>query len=259
MGDPPGDDDLTIGDLYNGDWIDGEAYHDNLDEDATHDTAFDALQNGGEFSLEQDDGSWVDFVLAKPQDEDIVFIEFRDHGSSTSPRSFKTYDNNYDSERWYADDINTVLNAIDCKYMILELDFCYSGYSNPATESGGFICEVDNVDNRIVVTSEKDEVSDRYAYLFYGRIRGDVDVEFSIEGTIHDESEVAYDHDEDDNADGIESVTNRERNHLDAYVDKFISITEAHYMGDIVCNDRYGNIQQPQMDIGTDIPDQIFL
>jgi len=144
--------------------------------------------------------------------------------------------------------------------MILVLDFCYSGYSNPGTKTGGFISEVDNVDNRIVVASDKDEISNRYAYLFYGRIRGNVDVEFSIEGTIHDESEVAYNHDETDNADGITGVTSRERDEdIAAYNDKFISITEAHYMGDIVCKDRHGTGQQPQMNIGTDIPDQIFL
>ena len=287
--DSSGRGDLSIGDSYNGDWIDGEAYHNNLDGDATHDTAFDALQNGGDYSLQQNDDTWDDFILSKPEETDIVFIHLRDHGAGYDAESstnkggredtsgeeshdpenpdhdegFCTYSYNrygFDSDDyWYDDELNDEFDSITSKYMILSFDMCYSG---------GFIQDCED-DNRVVVSSDEEyDGSGRYMYLLYGRFRGfPVEVEYFYDG-----STILYEsHDETSNADGISGVDvdgpdnilgnddDRSRLTNTDYEDTIISITEAHYMADIVTWDRDQEDQEPQISIGADIPDQIFL
>lgn len=269
--------DTTAG-LYNGDWIDGEAYYVNLD------SALSGFQNGGSFNLLQDNG-WLEINhLPKSTQRDLFFFEYRNHGvgyntddsqnkfsdygrpdsnndentggHSESPaydEGLCTYDSGYgvdENDFWYDDELDYQFDQISCKYMILEFDCCYSG---------GFIHDTSDT-NRIVITSETEySYSDRYAYLFYGRIRGEIESKYSDSGTISTES-----HNENLNADGITAVTGPNRNSIRSdptYNNALISVQEAHWFADAVCYDKYSSfspIQQPLMSEGENIPEQMY-
>ena len=317
---------LNLGENYNGDWIDGEAFHDNLDGSAQHDTAFDALQNGGDYELQQSDGTWSSFFLSSPTEKDNILIYLRDHGGyQNSNYVYCTYAyNDYGftyNDCWTASNMDTELDSINSKYMVCTLLFC---------ASGGFMDSLDDETDRIIVTCQDTRSSNRYQYLYYSYISGKLIGEFVIEGVPHDETETDngnkdgdsvnghirwdttydingdgdyddqdeekdyedtndnYELDENDvqvsadndrrnegvfdrlapfkgndeisNADGISSVNNsRERVTNNDYKDVFISVQEAHYMGDIVVYDRWGNMQTPLIYQGTDIAEQIYL
>ena len=155
--------DDSIGSLYNGNWIDGEAYHDNLkDSDGAKNTAFWALQNGGYFELQQDTGNWEGDYFSKLTKKDIVFIEFRDHGYNFKTYAEGDYSEGNEDNFWTPSATDNELDLINYRYLIFELDFCYSG---------NWISTV-NGDNRAIITSASNELTGRYDYLYYGRIRG---------------------------------------------------------------------------------------
>ncbi len=308
---------LTLGDEYNGDWIDGEAYHDNLDGSAQHDTAFDAFKNGGAYKLQDSNGNWNSFFFSKITNKDIFLLYLRNHGGlKNNNYIFGTYShNNYganENDYWTATDLDTRLdNDVDCKYMACVLDFCDSGMYRYSLTG----------DRRLIVTSTSYTISGSYKYLFYGRIRGDVNVHYAVfdddasmtdqiiceekhwtdldgDGRIdvyynynyqeyQDDGDRIFEPDTDDtlignqigqslrenkydhyppfdgneeinNADGISGVNgNRDREDSIYYRDKFISIQEAHYMGNVVCYDRGGG--EPQISKGIQIPSQLYL
>ena len=235
---------LTLGNT-NGDgttyapWIDGEAYDDNL-KHSTKNTAFSALKNGGFFELQEASAAWYGYYFAKPTDRDIIFIEFRDHGEN-----FKTYaeDDYSESEEnaWPASDVNIELNEINYKYLIFELDFCYSG---------NWINDVQG-NERAIITSAGNEQSNPYSYLFYGRIRGDIQTKYSMSGNIYSET-----NSETENADGVidahEGIPIREE---DTWKNGVISVREAHFFAEALGSQN----QHPKIDYGPNVPSQIYI
>jgi hypothetical protein len=250
--DHAGRDNLTpnIAELYNGTWIDGEAYHDNLGN------AFEALRAGGSFLLEQSDGTNISYSFAQASNRDTVFIELNDHGSInyTSTHYFCTYiptDYNltqFDSF-WSVGDVDASLDNISAYHMIILLDMCHAG---------GWIYTILNEtiigDNRIILMSQDDTIADYYGYMFYARIWGDIIASFSLEtGWIYSETGHDWDgtypgNNETMNADGATGINyttnstgevrtlNRTQNQP---WNSIISVQEAHYFADCICNKRF--------------------
>lgn len=161
-------------------WIDGDATYENVEK------ALNALAFGGTYQFRQTDGSLgpAQSFDASMQ-SDIVFIELRDHGahltdgqrpsgSDPNPNDesdgmdgvFCTYewnDRTFNAGNyWYDDEFDAKLDAIKYNKMVLLVDACHSGEFIPDCEDA----------NRLILTSSaEDELSGRYAYKFYERIR----------------------------------------------------------------------------------------
>lgn len=271
-----------VASLLNGDWIDGEAYHDNLGN------AFDALKEGGSFTLKQSDGIDEPFSFAQTSSRDIVFIELRDHGIAVNGYThyYCTYiPTNYSAipppneipddnapvsaSYWSVGNIDSKIDNITAKYIILDLDMCYAGgWAN--VSFNGSVCG----NNRLILMSQDDRESYRYAYIFYARIFGEIFGSFmDINGDLplHSESvwELEYSltgaSEQYANADGIVDIIVTWNNTLqcedrepfrneERYWNAIISIKEAHYLADCASNDRFqynppwgGHSQCPQI------------
>jgi hypothetical protein len=270
-------------------WIDGEAYHNNLGN------ALNALDSGGAYQFQKaGTGNYNSFSFAKITDSDTVFIELRDHGDGSY--EYCTYTNgDYDTGLnhngdsayyWSASNTNSELNNIEVKYLIMDLDMCYSGGWGPTVAA----------DNRMIIMSQSDGqsgygISHTNAYLFYSRIWGDINGQtsgvtvsygdffgkfvdasnFGQNGIITtDETNTNYDYsapqngnEETSNADGVLYIDGNRNCQRGGPTNAIISVQEAHYFADAVTYDRFGSSvqsgQTPQRSIGNKIPFQIYV
>jgi hypothetical protein len=276
-----------IASLFNGYWIDGEAYNNNLGN------AFEALKQGGSYTLEQSNGTNITSSFAQTSNRDIIFLELRDHGdilASTHTHYFCTYNSqdydvpHNDTEHhldiyWSTGNIDAQLDNISAKYEVLEIDMCSSG-GWVDTNYNGSLCD----DNRLVLMSQDDNTSSTFAYTFYSRIWGKIfGLYLDINGgfPLHTENTVPFEinysvtgpSSQSANADGIKDIIetwNSTHNCYDrkpyrneqCYWNSIISLKEAHYLAVCACNDRFkfntptnGTAQNPRIWISSDISD----
>ena len=151
---------------WNGYWIDGEAFHDNLDDDV-EDVAFNALINGGYYKLQQDDGSWVyQEPYCKSSDTDIVMFYFISNAQATES-DFHTYNyGNYNpnsADYFTVTEFSTKLASISSHYVNIVLNF---------QKSGTWISSINGNNHIIVTSSQPTETHYKYCLLFYDRING---------------------------------------------------------------------------------------
>ena len=234
--------DLSLGGSYNG-GVDGEAYRDNLI------TALDVLNSGGSFQLEKADGTFITYSFALPSNKDIVYIELIGPGDDGTFYTYEYGDYSDNADPTSRDpDICDGLDAITAKYMIIVLDF---------TESGSWIQYInDGVHNNRAVVTSQDNVqdSDPYALLFYGRMDGQIEAEYSDSGTITYES-----HSETQNADGVYDLDVNRDPVRESAPNGIICIQEARYFANAVDHDRFDDSQYPDYGAGGDIPTKLYL
>ncbi|MBD3227610.1 MAG: hypothetical protein GF329_05420 [Candidatus Lokiarchaeota archaeon] len=240
----------TDGSLFNGNWIDGEAYEDNILD------VLDIFSTGGKFTIKDSMDRKKILNFPKISNSDTVFMEFRDHGSQVQDTDedesdskdgyLQIYDSEYVKTPLLDDDLGDKMDNIQTRYMILEVDSCFSGEFK--TDCKG--------SNRAVITSQDSSNSERYHYLYYGRINGKI-VPYIYENGLKVST---TQNDEDKNADGVIGVTNNEEaKRGDSYRDGIISVQEAHYYAEVVCNDKGVVGNNPQSHFGSELPVQLYI
>jgi hypothetical protein len=240
----------THAELWNGNWIDGEAYHDNLGN------AFTALINGGGLSLRKS-STWNNISFGKTSPRDTLFIEFKDHGTQYT-HQFRTYNFTIEDDPWSAINVGEQLNNTTAKYIILELDICYCT---------GWLIHVNGTYRAIMMAGGEQETY-AWEYLFYARMSGYVNGIFFDHNndTYHNESEAGpgnyyspgglHGNNETANADGVTNFTTEcVRN---PPTNAIISLQEIKWYAIGVVDDRYDDVC-PIANFGSNIPSQMYI
>jgi hypothetical protein len=189
----------------------------------------------------------------------VLYREYGDYGCKDSSNKNWVISNN---------DFESYLNNINAKYLIIELDFCFSGYVDTSLHTGGFIGAIDTQPNRLIISSQDgNHFSARYALLYYDRIFGKCYGKIYLESLTYNEK---VDRSElpiySSNADGVSNVdSNRDLIRSENIKNGIISIQEAYWMAnaitsDITYTDGGTTIPvNPCIFEGTEIPNQLYI